>query len=129
MGGNAGQAALSNNRIPTWLRISTIVAIAVAALVLFVAFDADPVFAQDDELEGVTTLQEIMYRIRDWIQALAATFCVVMVCVAGARYLGSSDPTGSEKAKNALKAAAIGLGIVLLAGPLVSILTWFIQGG
>jgi hypothetical protein len=109
------------------LRIAAAVCIAVAVVVFMIASDADPAFAQD-ELEGVTTLEAIMGRIKTWIQVLAGSFCVVMVCVAGARYLASSNPTGSERAKSALMAAAIGLGIVLLADPLVSILTWFVNG-
>ena len=108
------------------LRVVAFIGIAVSTFVL-VAFAGDPAFAQD-ELEGVTELEEIMGRITTWIQVLAATFAVVMVCIAGARYLASSNPTGSERAKSALMAAAIGLGIVLLADPLVSVLVWFVNG-
>lgn len=129
MGGEAAPATVRTGRRSTWIRVTAAIAAVVFIVVIIVGFDAVMALAQDDELEGVTRLEEIMNRIKTWIQTLAITFAVVMVCVAGVRYLASSDPTGSEKAKNALKAAAIGLGIVLLAGPLVSILTWFIQGG
>jgi hypothetical protein len=107
-----------------WLVVAAVVFVAVAAAV----FAAPEVGLAQDELQGETQLTEIMNRIRDWIQGLAGVFCVVMVCVAGARYLASSDPTGTEKAKSALRAAAIGLAIVLLASPLVDILTWFVNG-
>jgi hypothetical protein len=108
------------------LRVVAFIVIAISTFVL-VAFTGEPAFAQD-ELEGVTELEEIMGRIKTWIQVLAATFAVVMVCIAGARYLASSNPTGSERAKSALMAAAIGLGIVLMADPLVDILVWFVNG-
>lgn len=107
-----------------WLMVTAVAAVAVALVVIA---GPEAALAQED-LEGETQLTEIMHRIRDWIQGLAGVFCVVMVCVAGARYLASSDVTGAEKAKSALKAAAIGLGIVLLANPLVDILTWFVNG-
>lgn len=107
-----------------WLVVVAVVFVALAAAV----FAAPEVGLAQEQLQGETQLTAIMNRIRDWIQGLAGVFCVVMVCVAGARYLASSDTTGTEKAKSALRAAAIGLAIVLLAKPLVDILTWFVNG-
>ena len=79
-------------------------------------------------LPGVADVENILNRIKTWIQAIALTFAVVMACVAGIRYLASSDTTGTEKTKSGLRSAAIGLAIVLLAELLVTIAAYFIQG-
>lgn len=85
-------------------------------------------WAVEVELPGVADVEAILNRIKTWIQAIALTFAVVMACVAGIRYLASSDTTGTEKAKSGLRSAAIGLAIVLLAELLVTIAAYFIQG-
>jgi hypothetical protein len=83
-------------------------------------------WAVEVEMVGVADIEEILDRIKTWIQAIALTFAVVMACVAGIRYLVSSDTTGTEKAKSGLRSAAIGLAIVLLAELLVNIAAYFI---
>lgn len=99
---------------------------AVAALA--VAVSARAGWGAEPFLPGVADVEAILDRIKTWIQAIALTFAVVMACVAGIRYLGSSDTTGTEKAKSGLRSAAIGLAIVLLAELLVGIAAYFIQG-
>ena len=103
--------------------------LAVLAMAAFaVAASARAGWAVEADLPGVADVEAILNRIKTWIQAIALTFAVVMACVAGIRYLASSDTTGTEKAKGGLRSAAIGLAIVLLAELLVGIAAYFIQG-
>jgi succinate dehydrogenase/fumarate reductase cytochrome b subunit len=100
--------------------------LAIAGMVLILSARAG--WAAEAVLPGVADVEAILNRIKTWIQAIALTFAVVMACVAGVRYLASSDTTGAEKAKSGLRSAAIGLAIVLLAELLVSVAAYFIQG-
>ncbi|WP_335986647.1 pilin [Glycomyces sp. MUSA5-2] len=106
------------------LRGLVVLALAVTAVVV----SAGVGWAAGVDLPGVASVETILNRIKTWIQAIALTFAVVMACIAGIRYLVSSDTTGTEKAKNGLRSAAIGLAIVLLAELLVGIAAYFIQG-
>lgn len=99
-----------------------------AAAAIAVAVSARAGWAAGVVLPGVADVESILNRIKTWIQAIALTFAVVMACIAGIRYLVSSDTTGAEKAKSGLRSAAIGLAIVLLAELLVGIAAYFIQG-
>ncbi|MEU6858482.1 pilin [Glycomyces sp. NPDC046736] len=64
----------------------------------------------------------VLDNLRLWVVGIAATVVAVMLTIAGLRYLLSSEPGETEKAKSALRGAAIGFAIVLLAIPLVEIL-------
>ena len=72
-------------------------------------------FASTEELESV------LDGLRLWIVGIAGTVVAVMLTIAGVRYLLASDPGETEKAKTALRAAAIGFAIVLLAPIFVAI--------
>jgi uncharacterized membrane protein len=68
----------------------------------------------------------MLNRIRNWIMGLAGLFAVIMATIAGIRYMASSDPAQTEKAKAALRAAAVGLGLVLFAPVLIEILEYMV---
>lgn len=91
----------------------------VAALV---AVDAAPALAQTT----TDTVESMLNRIRNWIMGLAGLFAVVMATIAGIRYMASSDPAQTERAKSALRAAAVGLGLVLFAPVLVEVLEYIV---
>lgn len=68
-------------------------------------------------------ITQVLENARLWLVGIAATLVAVMLTIAGIRYLlGGGDPGESEKAKTALRAAAIGFAIILLAPVLVAIL-------
>ena len=79
-------------------------------------------------LAGTDELITVLDNLRNWVVGIAGTLVAVMLTVAGVRYLLASDPSETERAKSALRAAAIGFAIVLLAVPFVEILkgilTW-----
>jgi len=100
--------------------------IGVCAALAFVLLVPDIAFAQeDDPTEKIKTVLE---NIRNWIVGIAAVLVVVMLTIAGVRYLLSNDPSETERAKIALKAAAVGFAIILLAPFLVAILVQILTG-
>lgn len=94
----------------------------VVLVMLILAVDAGPVWAQTT----TETVTNLLNRIRNWIMGLAGLFAVIMATVAGLRYMLSSDPAQTEKAKSALRAAAVGLGLVLFAPVLIKILEYLV---
>jgi hypothetical protein len=95
-----------------------------AGTAVVVALDAGPVWAQDETT--TQAVSDLLNRIRNWIMGLAGLFAVIMATVAGVRYMMSSDPAQTEKAKSALRAAAVGLGLVLFAPVLIEILEYLV---
>jgi hypothetical protein len=98
--------------------------LAVAGIVVagLVAVDAAPALAQTT----TETVSSMLNRIRNWIMGLAGLFAVIMATIAGIRYMASSDPAQTEKAKSALRAAAVGLALVLFAPVLIEILEYMV---
>ncbi|MCH7229914.1 pilin [Glycomyces sp. L485] len=97
-------------------------ALAGALVAGLVAVDAAPALAQTT----TETVTSMLNRIRNWIMGLAGLFAVIMATIAGIRYMASSDPAQTEKAKSALRAAAVGLGLVLFAPVLIEILEYMV---
>ncbi|MEU5874257.1 pilin [Glycomyces sp. NPDC047369] len=64
----------------------------------------------------------VLDNLRLWVVGIAGTVVAVMLTIAGLRYLLASEPGEAEKSKTALRAAAIGFAIILLAIPFVEIL-------
>lgn len=97
-------------------------ALAGALVATLVAVDAAPALAQTT----TETVTSMLNRIRNWIMGLAGLFAVIMATIAGIRYMASSDPAQTEKAKSALRAAAVGLALVLFAPVLIEILEYMV---
>jgi type IV secretory pathway VirB2 component (pilin) len=102
-----------------WSARFAVAGIVVASLI---AIDAAPALAQST----TETVSSMLNRIRNWIMGLAGLFAVIMATIAGIRYMASSDPAQTEKAKAALRAAAVGLGLVLFAPVLIEILEYMV---
>jgi hypothetical protein len=99
-------------------------ALAGAAIAALLALDVVPAWAQAQTT--TQTITDLLNRIRNWIIGLAGLFAVIMATIAGVRYMLSSDPAQTEKAKSALRAAAVGLGLVLFAPVLIRILEYLV---
>jgi hypothetical protein len=101
------------------------VAVALAA-VLMVVFAA-PAFADADG--GAPTLSGVIDNLRNWIVGILAGVATLFLTIGGLRYLtAGGDPGQVEKAKTALKSAAIGYALAILAPLLVSILASIVGG-
>ena len=101
--------------------------LALAALIilgLMVAV-APPAFAAG----GSPTLTGVISNLTNWIVGILAGVATLFLTIGGLRYLtAGGDPGQVEKAKIALKSAAIGYALAVLAPLLVSILASLVGG-
>jgi hypothetical protein len=88
---------------------------------LVVAYFASPVAAASNG--GATSLPSLIDNLRNWLVGLLAGLATLFLTIGGVRYLAAGgDPGQVEKAKVALKSAAIGYALAALAPLMVSIL-------
>ena len=104
-------------------RLPAAVALAAVLLLVFAA----PAFA--DAGGGAPTLSGVIDNLRNWIVGILAGVATLFLTIGGLRYLtAGGDPGQVEKAKTALKSAAIGYALAILAPLLVSILASIVGG-
>ena len=72
---------------------------------------------------GASSLNGVIDNLRNWLVGILAAVATLFLTVGGLRYVTvGGDPGQVEKAKTALKSAAIGYALAALAPLLVSIL-------
>ena len=102
---------------------------AVAALLLA---SATPVVAQPAHVvaaAGAPTLNGVIDSLRMWLVGLLAGLATLFLTIGGVRYLAANgDPGQIDRAKSALKSAAIGYALAALAPMLVSVLQSLVGG-
>jgi hypothetical protein len=75
------------------------------------------------------TLTGVIDNLRNWLMGILATVATLFLTLGGLRYLtAGGDPGQVERAKVALKSAAIGYALAVLAPLLVTILASVIGG-
>jgi Type IV secretion system pilin len=75
------------------------------------------------------TLTGVIDNLRNWLMGILATIATLFLTLGGLRYLtAGGDPGQVEKAKTALKSAAIGYALAVLAPLLVTILASVVGG-
>ncbi|GAA3624588.1 hypothetical protein GCM10022419_132730 [Nonomuraea rosea] len=75
-------------------------------------------------------LNAVFDNLRNWLIGLLAALATLMLTIGGLRYLvAGGDPGEVQKAKAALKAAAFGYGLAVLAPLFVSVLKRIVGGG
>jgi len=95
-----------------------------AALVLLAA--SPPALAAGG---GAPSLTGVIDNLRNWLVGLLAALATLFLTIGGLRYLtAGGDPGQVERAKTALKSAAIGYVLAVLAPLLVSILASVVGG-
>lgn len=113
---------LGQRRLPVrgrWLALA-----ALLTLILVIAA-APPAFAAG----GAPTLSGVISNLTNWIVGILAGVATLFLTIGGLRYLtAGGDPGQVEKAKIALKSAAIGYALAILAPLLVSILASLVGG-
>ncbi|MGW3347866.1 hypothetical protein ACWDA3_31615 [Nonomuraea rubra] len=98
---------------------------AVVAVVLAVA--AVAAFAGSSD--PPKNLNAVFDNLRNWLIGLLATLATLMLTIGGLRYLvAGGDPGEVQKAKAALKAAAFGYGLAVLAPLFVTVLKGIVGG-
>jgi hypothetical protein len=111
----------------SWCR-AAMVALAVATAVLIIVLVATDAFA-DVAAAAPSDLQTVFTNLRNWLIGLLATLATLMLTVGGLRYLiAGGDPGEVQKAKAALKAAAFGYGLAILAPIFVNVLKKVVGG-
>lgn len=96
-----------------------------AAVALLVTL-AKPALAQ---AAGGPTLTGVLNALRTWLIGILAALATLFLTIGGIRYLtAGGDPVQVEKAKTALKSAAIGYALAALAPVIVSILRSVVGG-
>ncbi len=104
-------------------RVGLVVAIAAALLVGL----ASPAYAAGS---GTQTLSGLISNLTTWIVGILAGVATLFLTIGGLRYLtAGGDPGQVEKAKTALKSAAVGYALAVLAPLIVSILASLVGGG
>jgi hypothetical protein len=107
-------------RLPT--RRLVVATLPAAALVVALA---SPAYAAG----GAPTLNGVIDNLRNWLVGILAGVATLFLTIGGLRYLtAGGDPGQVEKAKTALKSAAIGYALAILAPLLVSILASVVGG-
>ena len=103
-------------------RLAAIVALGAALLVVL----ASPAYAAGG---GTQTLSGLISNLTTWIVGILAGVATLFLTIGGLRYLtAGGDPGQVEKAKSALKSAAVGYALAVLAPLIVSILASLVHG-
>ncbi|MFB4269145.1 pilin [Nonomuraea sp. GTA35] len=117
----AGQPRRQRKRCPCGLAASLLAAAAVAALL--VAVVATRALAADLVAAAPANLNTVFTNLRNWLIGMLATLATLMLTIGGLRYLiAGGDPGEIQKAKGALKAAAFGYALAVLAPLFMSVL-------
>jgi hypothetical protein len=78
---------------------------------------------------AAASLDQVIGNVRTWLVGLLAALATTFLTIGGVQYLiASGDPAGVEKAKTALRSAAIGYALAVLAPGLVAILQHIVGG-
>ena len=102
-----------------------------AASAILAVFAATRAHADDGHVVlAAATLDQVIGNVRTWLVGLLAALATTFLTIGGVKYLiASGEPGEVEKAKHALKSAAIGYALAILAPGLVSILQHIVGAG
>jgi hypothetical protein len=79
---------------------------------------------------AAASLEQVIGNIRTWLVGLLAALATTFLTIGGVKYLiASGEPGEVEKAKHALKSAAVGYALAAMAPGLVSILQHIVGAG
>jgi hypothetical protein len=80
-------------------------------------------------LAAATSIAHVISNTTAWITGILAAVATLFLTIGGLRYLmAGGDPGEVEKAKTALKSAAIGYGLAILAPVIVTVLKSLVGG-
>lgn len=79
---------------------------------------------------AVATIPQVITNLRNWIVGILAALATLFLTFGGLRYLmAGGDPGEVESAKRALRAAAVGYGLAILAPVIVTVLKGIVGAG
>jgi hypothetical protein len=80
-------------------------------------------------LLAAATVSQVIINTTVWIVGILAGLATLFLTIGGVRYLmAGGDPAEVEKAKTALRSAAIGYGLAILAPVIVTVLKSLVGG-
>ncbi|WP_240777100.1 hypothetical protein [Nonomuraea basaltis] len=118
---------LRRRRLYRGVLVAAVVVIVLAATAAAALADAPTLLRAAAPPKDLNTVFD---NLRNWLVGLLAALATLMLTVGGLRYLvAGGDPGEVQKAKAALKAAAYGYGLAVLAPLFVSVLKRIVGGG
>jgi hypothetical protein len=104
--------------------------VTLAGLGAAVVFDPQAAFAATvPQILAADSIAQVISNLTAWIIGILAAVATLFLTVGGLRYLAAGgDPAEVEKAKGALKSAAIGYGLAILAPVIVGVLKSLVGG-
>jgi hypothetical protein len=112
-----------------WARAATLLAVSAAFAVSAVTRAHADTGSAGHVVLAAATLDQVIGNVRTWLVGLLAALATTFLTIGGVQYLiASGDPAGVEKAKTALRSAAIGYALAVLAPGLVEILQHIVGG-
>ncbi|UZJ34223.1 pilin [Streptomyces endophytica] len=99
-------------------------------LLVVTAFVCCVLLVSPPRVWAVADIPTVIKNLRNWIVGLLSGLATLFLTFGGLRYLmAGGDPGEVEGAKRALKAAAIGYGLAILAPVLVTVLQSIVGAG
>ncbi|MFF1691584.1 MULTISPECIES: pilin [unclassified Streptomyces] len=99
-------------------------------LLVVVTFTLVALLSDPPSSWAVADIPTVINNLRTWIVGLLAGLATLFLTFGGLRYLmAGGDPGEVESAKRALKAAAIGYGLAIMAPALVTVLQGIVGAG
>jgi len=88
-----------------------------------------PALASTGGVLAAASIAQVIANTTTWIVGILAGVATLFLTIGGLRYLmAGGDPGEVEKAKTALKSAAIGYGLAILAPVIVTVLKSLVGG-
>ena len=80
-------------------------------------------------VQAAASIAQVISNATEWVVGILAGLATLMLTLGGVRYLmANGDPAEVEKAKTALRSAAIGYGLAILAPVIVTVLKSLVGG-
>jgi hypothetical protein len=98
-------------------------ALLLAASAGLAVFAATRARADGGQIAPAASLNDVIGNIRTWLVGVLTVLATTFLTIGGVRYLiAGGDPGGVEKAKTAMRSAAVGYGLAVLAPVVVTVL-------
>ena len=113
----------------TWRLAVALVTVTAATLMFLLSDSVAAHAAQTGPVLAADSVEAVVNNIRTWLVALLAAVATLFLTIGGLRYLmAGGDPSEVERAKTALRSAAIGYGLAILAPVIVTVLRSLVGG-
>ena len=125
-----GRASAGRARLAAHAAYATVAAVTALAAAAALTAVAQPALASTaGHVLAVASIDQVIANITKWIVGILAGLATLFLTIGGLRYLmAGGDPSEVERAKTALRSAAIGYGLAILAPVIVTVLKSLVGG-